>query len=167
MCWKCFKKYTDAPVVNERVQAAYDLIVATSAGAVAYGFDDPGDWILCPTKGSLPSVVMYDFERTMNLSYPKANDPHFSTLLHAIIADMNVDDCFFDIDDEEDSYRDLYDAAEQWERDIFDSLVTLSEAERATAIAMEWGYIARDGTLRPDLTDTTTARAEALAVSHK
>ena len=165
MCWQCFKEYTDAPVVNERVQAAYDLIVATSAGAVAYGFDDPGDWTLRPTKGSSP-VVMYDL-RTMNLPCPEANDPHFSTLLHVIVADMNVDDCFFDIDDEEDSYRDRYDAAEQWERDIFDSLAALSEAERATAIAMEWGYIARDGTLRPDLTDTTTARAEALAVSHK
>ena len=107
MCWDCFKKYTDAPVVNDRVLAVYRQIAAQEGEA------------------------------------------DYSMLLHIIVADMNVEDCWFDVDDADERKR--YDAAEPWERDIFDSLKALSEAERATAIAMDWGYISESGELRADL----------------
>lgn len=55
-------------------------------------------------------------------------------LLHVIVEDMNVEDCWF-------MHTPAYDAAEQWERDVFDALKPLSEAERATAIAIVDGYI--------------------------
>jgi hypothetical protein len=82
-------------------------------------------------------------------------DAGSTTLLHVIVGDMNVDDWFFDLNDPDGKNRmDRYDAAEQWERDIFDALAALTEEERATAVVMEWGYISRDGTLRPDLIDS-------------
>lgn len=105
MCWSCFKLYADAPVVNERVLAAYRQIKDTDASS--------------------------------------------SPLLHIYVGDMNLDDHFFE---SPSRYAlGVYDEAEQWERDIFDALKELSEAERATAVAMEWGYIEVDGTLREDL----------------
>jgi hypothetical protein len=67
----------------------------------------------------------------------------FSTLLHIMVSDMNVDDHWFDLDRE--GLRERYDAADGWERSIFDALSGLTEAERATAVAMEWGYFDREG----------------------
>jgi hypothetical protein len=62
---------------------------------------------------------------------------------------MNLEDEWFD----SPTYltAESYATSEQWERDIFDALKELPEAERATAVAMEWGYIMEDGTLREDL----------------
>lgn len=106
VCLKCFAKYADAPVVNERVQAAYDML-ATAPGDPDFGF------------------------------------------LHVIVGDMNVDDWFFDLDDPDNAWRrDAYAEAEPWERELFDALADLTEEERATAVAMEWGYFDRDGVPR-------------------
>ncbi len=106
MCWTCFKEYTDAPVVNERVVAAYRMI------------RDAGE------------------------------DAHFG-FLHIIVGDMNVDDWLFDLNNMKKNEE--FANARPWERAIFRSLAALSEPERATAIAMEWGYILPDGTLRAGL----------------
>jgi hypothetical protein len=103
MCWTCFKKYTDKPVMNDRVVAAYDLLM-----------DD------------------------------RVED---STFLHVIVGDMNVDDYHFDLSDDYNWFAGHYSDADQWERDIFDALAALTEEERATAVAMEWGYINRNGTI--------------------
>jgi hypothetical protein len=80
----------------------------------------------------------------------KGKDADASRLVHHIVADMNLDDSDFDL--VANSYlRERYAEAETWERDIFDALKALSEPERATAVAMDWGYIKPDGTLREDL----------------
>lgn len=103
MCMGCFNEYTDAPVVNDRVLAVYDLL-ANAPGDPDFGF------------------------------------------LHVVVGDMNLDDWLFDLDDPDNSWRaDEYPKAEQWERAIFDALAALTEAERATAVAMYWGYFGRDG----------------------
>jgi hypothetical protein len=112
MCWSCFKQYTDEPVVNDRVVAAYKLIAA------------------------------------------QGEEAHFSPVLHAIVADMNVDDWLFDLSgrDEDSVDRTLdYHTATEWERSIFDALAALTEEERATAVAMEWGYVDERGVKRADL----------------
>jgi hypothetical protein len=80
----------------------------------------------------------------------RGKDADASTLVHHIVADMNLDDGDFDLV-AHPYLRDRYADAEQWERDIFDALKDLSEPERATAVAMDWGYILPDGTLREDL----------------
>ncbi|HJY08444.1 MAG TPA: hypothetical protein VJ323_19140 [Bryobacteraceae bacterium] len=100
MCWTCFQEYADAPVVNARVQTAFDLMAAA----------------------------------------PSTN----TMLLHVIVEDMNVEDYFLDKDGSVDR-RESYDSAQPYERGIFDALAALSEEERATAVAMRWGYISRDG----------------------
>lgn len=119
MCWDCFKRYTDAPVVNERSVNVYRMIEKA------------------------------------------AGDPDSSNLLHIIVADMNVEDKQFDLTGEFDYGADnaawllrTYDLAEPWERGIFDALAELTEEERATAVAMHWGYIREDGELRTDLGGT-------------
>ena len=100
MCLGCFKEYTDAPVVNERVVAACQLIQAQHGEA------------------------------------------DYSMLLHIHVSDMNLEDHWFDLTDPENaSTKQRYDEAADWERAIFDALTALSEAERATAVAMEWGYL--------------------------
>lgn len=75
-------------------------------------------------------------------AYIKANnmadEVDASTLLHSIVADMNVDDAHFDLTNPR--IRADYDAAEEWERRMFDILAGLTEPERATAVALEWGY---------------------------
>lgn len=123
MCWSCFKKYADEPVVNDRVVAVARLI------------RDVGE------------------------------EGHFSPLLHIMVEDMNLEDGWFDLanrpinmeTETSADWRDRmtrrrsYDNAEQWERDIFDALAALSEAERATAVAMDWGYVDLAGKLREDL----------------
>jgi hypothetical protein len=80
-----------------------------------------------------------------------AGDPDFG-FLHVIVGDMNVDDWFFDLDDPDAwdlsstaSRKRAYDEAEPWERGIFDALAELTEAERATAVAMHWGYFDETG----------------------
>lgn len=61
-------------------------------------------------------------------------------LLHVIVADMNVDDWFFVLDDPEAPWRkEEYDAAEEWEQQVFSVLAALTEAERATAVARYLG----------------------------
>lgn len=103
MCLGCFEKYTDEPVVNDRVLAVYDLL-ANAPGEPGFGF------------------------------------------LHVVVGDMNLDDRFFDLDGPDNAWRaEEYPKAEQWERAIFDALAELTEAERATAVAMYWGYFGRDG----------------------
>ncbi len=72
-----------------------------------------------------------------------------SSLLHIIVADMNVDDHWLDLSNEHQQRT--YDRAEEWERAIYDGLAALSEDERATAVAMEWGYLQPDGTRRAGL----------------
>ena len=73
-------------------------------------------------------------------------------LMHIIIEDMNLGDWLFDLKSEDNSwYAGQYPKAAKYEQDIYDTLASLTEAERATAIAMHWGYIERDGTLRPDI----------------
>ena len=110
MCWDCFKQYADAPVVNERVVAAYRLILAGKDG------DDP------------------------------------TALYHILVDDMNVDDCYFDgTFNGDDGIRRSYDEAPAAVRAVFDALAALTEEERATAVAMEWGYISPSGELREDL----------------
>ena len=101
MCYSCFKKYTDAPVVNERVVAACRLIRA------------------------------------------RGDEADYSPLLHIHVADMNLEDHWFVIDDDQKMM--VYNDAEDWERAIFDTLAALTEAERATALAMEWGYLDEAG----------------------
>ena len=108
MCYSCFKKYTDAPVVNERVVAACRLIRA------------------------------------------RGDEADYSPLLHIHVADMHLEDHWFDLPDPEGypsgpSPKQRYDEATDWERAIFDTLAALTEAERATALAMEWGYLDEAG----------------------
>lgn len=84
-------------------------------------------------------------------------DADYSSLLHLSVSDMNVEDDWFAFDaDGNESLRQRYDAAEPWERDIFDALAALSEAERATAIAMDWGYFDEAGALRADRATRST-----------
>lgn len=78
------------------------------------------------------------------------DEASFSPLLHIYVGDMNLEDHWFD--EPTDHTSEHYANAQQWERDIFDGLKALTEEERATAVAMEWGYIQEDGTLLPGLT---------------
>lgn len=67
-----------------------------------------------------------------------------------MVGDMNVADEFFDLSQKH--IKERYDAASDDERIAFMLLLSLNEKERATAVAMEWGYISLDGTVRKDLT---------------
>lgn len=63
----------------------------------------------------------------------KAGDAaHWTDLLHILVEDENVEDWWFDLNDAET--RERYDAAEQWERDIFDALAALPEGDRLQVI---------------------------------
>lgn len=81
-----------------------------------------------------------------------------SFLLHVIFADMNVDDWYFEHVQADQGLHYLYEQAQPWERALFDLLAPLSEPERATVIAIDWGYLDRDGTLRPDIIQRTADR---------
>ena len=87
-------------------------------------------------------LAMYD-----ELSVPELNLDD-SALLHIPVADMNCDDQLFDLAD--DFIIAMYREASPRERQAFDRLAVLTPQERATAVAMEWGYISRDGVVRPD-----------------
>ena len=78
-----------------------------------------------------------------------ATDYAVSDLLHVIVADMNVDNYWLSGADEDIGRA--YAEAPPEEQDVFNALAKLTEPERATAVAMAWGYIERDGTLRSDL----------------
>jgi hypothetical protein len=109
MCWSCFKKYADAPIVNDRVLAVYRMI--------------------------------RDSEE---------DEAEYSRLLHIMVSDMNLDDYWF----EDGGYsQQTYDDVSDRERDIFNALKDMSEAERATAVAMDWGFIFEDGSLRSDIVE--------------
>ena len=133
MCLECFKKYTDEPVINDRVLAMRDMIVGARESRT-----EP-DWTTMPTKPGPGGVILYDYVTTQTEYPTEPNDPDYSTLLHVIVADMNVDDRHFDLIDDADLAQ-TYAEAEPWETAIFDALAQLTEEERATAIALEWGY---------------------------
>lgn len=107
MCWTCFKRYADTPVMNDAVVAAYRLMKVTNGQAASA-----------------------------------------SSFLHVIVGDMNVDDDVFNLT--HSAVDGDYVFVEPWELSIFSALKALSEPERATAVAMEWGYISEDGTVRED-----------------
>lgn len=97
-------------------------------------------WTCFREYGHKPVInekVLSVYRKMMN------EDIDYSTLLHVIVADMNVEDYQFENEDIKQDYL----KAQNWERDIFDHLYRLSEAERLTAVAMEWGYINPGGTL--------------------
>lgn len=100
MCMSCFKQYTDAPVINERVLNVVKILADRN-----------------PYKDS--------------------------DLLHVITSDFNCDDWLFDLDqsDLEPAYR----YAPSDDRRVFDEMAKLTEAERATALAINWGYFDEEG----------------------
>lgn len=81
-----------------------------------------------------------------------------SPLLHAIVADMNVDDERFEYDlvDPPDIVLD----ADPWEQAIFWELADLSVEERATAVATHWGFIDQHGRVRQDIDDEQSRHRE-------
>lgn len=83
-----------------------------------------------------------------------------SQVLHAIVADMNVDDWLFDLDQIHEGRQEAHAEAKQWERDIFDALKELTEEERATAVATHWGYIDMHGRIRKDIDDAEERHRE-------
>lgn len=98
-----------------------------------------------------------------NLIAAQKGAAEYSPLLHCIVADMNLNDDDFSFDAGDAGWlREHYDATEPWERDIFDGLKALSEPERATAVAMHWGYISPSGELRADLVDAKAIGGEAI-----
>lgn len=63
------------------------------------------------------------------------DDAHWAPLLHIHIEDRNLDDWWFDRNDEAFAERaEQYRDAEQWERDIFDALGALTEDQRYQAV---------------------------------
>ena len=69
----------------------------------------------------------------------------FSSYLHAIVEDTNIDDCFFN----EESYCATHkEEAEWWEISIFEALAALTVEERASVLAMYYGYCDIEGNVR-------------------
>ena len=84
---------------------------------------------------------VYNFWVYTVYQYLRDQGEHWERL-HHIIDDMNVDDVDFQI-----NLEDIED--HEWQ--AYKMLLSLTEAERATAVAMYWGYILPNGSLRKDL----------------
>ena len=99
MCMSCFKEYTDAPVINDRVLSVAKMI---------------------------------------------NRDDRDSSILHIIIADFNCDDELFELD--QSDLEPAYEFSSADDRRVFDEMAKLTKAERATVLAINWGYFDEEGT---------------------